>query len=480
VIQRQWIVPILLRSRNRAHVLVISWPNCGCLGPTGRNHIVPNPFVARENILSWSRTLREPQLVAAPRFRDQLPALMDEAAGASKLAIGLRRSYSDSCLNGAGALIDMRGLDRFISFEPNTGVLRAEAGVTFSDILRLVVPNGWFPFTAPGTRFITLGGALANDVHGKNHHSSGSFGRHVRSFGLLRSDSGRQTVTPEGDPALFSSTVGGLGLTGVVEWVEIQLVKIGSSYLDVETVPYARLNEFWPLMVGSETTFEHTVAWIDCTSRGEKRGRGILGRANWLDDGVYDVHDDRSWKCVPFEAPSFLLNSLTLSAFNNAYYRFHSAKAARSRQHYASFFYPLDGVRGWNKLYGRCGMFQYQCIIPRRNQRDGIAALLDVITASEQASFLAVLKTFGALTSPGLLSFPREGATLALDFPFRGETTLKLMARLDAIVAEAGGALYPAKDGRMRADMFRLSYPRWTQLAKDPSMSSNFWRRVAQ
>ena len=451
----------------------------GTTSPGNADIVRASPFVVRTDVLSWGRTTREPQRVAAPRFRDELPDLIGDPSCASKLAIGMRRSYGDSCLNGAGALIDMGGLDRFIRFEPETGVLCAEAGVGLSDILRFVVPKGWFLPTTPGTRFVTLGGALANDVHGKNHHVCGSFGRHVRRFGLLRSDRGRQTVTAESDPALFSSTVGGLGLTGIIEWVEIQLVRIGSAYLEVETVPYARLDDFWPLTEAS-AAFEHTVAWIDCTSRGEKRGRGIFSRANWIADGVYAVHDDRSWKRVPFETPGLALNGLTVGAFNNAYYYLGGASAGKSRQHYASFFYPLDAVHGWNRLYGRNGMLQYQCVIPRDNQRDGIAALLDVITASGQGSFLAVLKTFGELTSPGLLSFPRPGATLALDFPFRGEATLKLMAQLDAIVAEAGGALYPAKDGRMPAEMFRRSFPQWERLMKDPEMSSDFWRRVAQ
>jgi len=190
-----------------------------------------SPFVVRTDVLSWGRTTREPQRVAAPRFRDELPDLIGDPSCASKLAIGMRRSYGDSCLNGAGALIDMRGLDRFIRFEPATGVLCAEAGVGLSDILHFVVPKGWFLPTTPGTRFVSLGGALANDVHGKNHHGAGSFGRHVRSFGLLRSDRGRLTVTPESDAALFSSTVGGLGLTGIIEWVELQLVRIFGAYL---------------------------------------------------------------------------------------------------------------------------------------------------------------------------------------------------------------------------------------------------------
>ena len=396
------------------------------------------------------------------------------------MAIGLRRSYGDSCLNSGGGLIDMRGLDRFIGFDAENGILRAEAGVSFSEILRLAVPSRWFPPTTPGTRFVTLGGAIANDVHGKNHHGAGSIGRHVRAFGLLRSDRGRLTVTHETDPALFASTIGGLGLTGVIEWVELQLVKIGGAYLDVETVPYDSLADFWPLAEESVQRFEHTVAWIDCTSRGAKRGRGIFSRANWIADGVYDIHDDRTWKRIPFEAPGFPVNRLTVGAFNNVYHRLNSAKAGTGRQHYAAFFYPLDAMLDWNRLYGRRGMLQYQCVIPRGNERDAIGALLDVITTSGQASFLAVLKTFGDLPSPGLLSFSRAGATLALDFPYRGEATLNLMAQLDAIVSDAGGALYPAKDGRMTRELFRRSFPKWELLIRDPAMSSDFWQRVAE
>jgi L-gulonolactone oxidase len=408
-----------------------------------------------------------------------LPELLrDMPVDQPRLAVGLRRSYGDSCLNSAGVLVDMQGLDRFIAFNAETGVLRAEAGVSLSEVLRLVVPKGWFLPTSPGTRFVTLGGALANDVHGKNHHRSGSFGRHIRAFGLLRSDRGRCTVTLESDAALFSSTVGGLGLTGIIEWVEFQLVRIGGAYLNVEIIPYDNLNEFWALAEGSVEGFEHTVAWIDCVAGGARSGRGIFSRANWIGDGAFKVHDDNSWKRVPCDAPEFVLNRLTVSAFNDLYHWVNSVKGGSNRQHYAPFFYPLDAVGDWNSLYGRRGMLQYQCVIPPENQRDAISALLDVITASGQASFLAVLKTFGNLVSPGLLSFPRPGATLALDFPFRGDSTLALMGRLDDIVRAAHGALYPAKDGRMTADMFRRSFPRWESMMKDPAMSSDFWRRV--
>ena len=226
-----------------------------------------------------------------------------------------------SVLTAPARVVDMSGLDRFIAFDAATGVLRAEAGASLSEILRLVVPKGWFPPTTPGTRFVTLGGVVANDVHGKNHHGAGSIGRHVRAFGLLRSDRGALTVTPESDPALFASTIGGLGLTGVIEWVELQLVKIGGAYLDVEIVPYDNLDAFWSLADESARSFEHTVAWIDCAAGGAGTGRGIFSRANWIDDGAYDLHDDKSWKRIPLEAPGFALNRFTVGAFNKLYHR---------------------------------------------------------------------------------------------------------------------------------------------------------------
>lgn len=438
-------------------------------------------FAERRDVVSWGRVDRRPQHVAAPKFRDQLDDLIG-GGWRSYLATGLRRSYGDSCLNSDGAMLDMSGLDRFISFDAATGLLRAEAGTSLSQILAFAVPRGFFLPTTPGTRFVTLGGAVANDVHGKNHHLAGSFGCHVLSFGLLRSDGQRCVVTQASDPDLFAATIGGLGLTGVIEWVELRLAKIASAYLDVETIPYGGLDGFWALAEESVKGFEHTVAWVDCTSRGANFGRGIFSRANWCADSTYDAHEDHTWKTIPMEGPSALLNRFTIAAFNEFYHRSKSAKAGTSREHYTPFFYPLDAILNWNRLYGKNGMFQYQCVIPFSAARDGIAGLLDEITRSGQASFLAVLKTFGERASPGLLSFPRAGATLALDFPNRGADTLALMSRLDAIVSEAGGALYPAKDGRLTPDLFRRSFPRWQEFIKhkDPGMNSDFWRRVAE
>ncbi|MFZ0600087.1 MAG: FAD-binding oxidoreductase [Roseiarcus sp.] len=440
---------------------------------------VRQSFAERRDILSWGRVDRRPQHWACPHFRDELVELLRDPEWPHKLAIGLRRSYGDSCLNSAGALIEMIQLDRLIAFDPLKGRLRGEAGVSLSEALKIVVPRGWFLPTTPGTRFVTLGGAVANDVHGKNHHKAGSFGANVLALGLQRSDGGAVTVTPETQPDLFRATIGGLGLTGVIEWVEIALVPIASAFLDVEIAPFENLEEFWCLVAESVDSHEHTVAWIDCTT---SRGRGVFTRANWASSGGLATHDDRSLRAVPFDFPGYALNRLSVGAFNELYYRLHKMKATNQVQDYQTYFYPLDSIRSWNRLYGVRGIRQYQCVIPWGEERVALPALLAEIARTRQASFLAILKTFGDKPSAGLLSFPRPGTTLALDFPYRGEETLSLMSRLDSIVREAKGALYPAKDGRMPTDMFRLSFPQWETFArlKDPAMNSDFWRRVSQ
>ncbi len=436
-------------------------------------------FIQRRDILAWGRAERRTQRWARPRFRDELGPLLGDPTWPHKLATGLRRSYGDSCLDSDGALVDMTGLDRLIAFDPLTGRLRAEAGASLSEILQRIVPHGWFVATTPGTRFVTLGGAVANDVHGKNHHGAGTFGASVLALGLLRSDGGRIVATPDDEPDLFRATVGGLGLTGVIEWVEIALSRIPGAFLDVEILPFESLDAFWSVAADSVGKAEHTVAWIDCVTG---RGRGVFTRANWDATGGVAAHDDRSFRSVPVEFPGFALNRMSVAAFNELYYRLHTMKAARQRQPYSTYFYPLDSLRNWNRIYGARGMRQYQCVIPWGEERAALPALLAEISRSGQASFLAVIKTFGDKPSPGMLSFPRPGTTLALDFPNRDDVTLSLMGRLDSIVREAGGALYPAKDGRMPADMFRLSFPRWQDFArwKDPAMNSDFWRRVSQ
>lgn len=426
----------------------------------------------------WGRVHRHDHRLARPRHRDELAGLV--GGQPPLLAVGLNRSYGDSGLNAAGRTISGRGLDRFIAFDRNAGILRAEAGVSLDEVLRLVVPHGWFLPTTPGTRYVTLGGAVANDVHGKNHHRVGSFGRHVRRLALLRSDLGLVELTPDQGPELFFATLGGLGLTGLIAWVEIALAPIASSQVREETLPYGRLADFFQLSAESETSHEFVSAWIDCTAKGANLGRGVLFRGNWAAEGPLQAHAPDQKLAIPIEAPSGLMNGLTLKAFNTAYYALQKMKRGVALTPYTAAFHPLDAIGGWNKLYGPRGFYQHQFVAPPETMQDAVAEALRAISATGQGSFLAVLKTMGPLRSGGLVSFQGPGASLALDFPNNGPETLALLDRLDDIVIAAGGRIYPAKDGRMSARAFQAGYPEWVELERrrDPLFSSDFWRRV--
>jgi len=436
-------------------------------------------FQSRSESPSWGRVVRAPDEVARPRWRDELACAVTQAASGPNggLAAGLGRSYGDSGLNPGGRTIDMTGLDRVHAFDPRTGVLRADAGLSLDGAIRLGLPHGRFPPVVPGTKNVTLGGAVANDVHGKNHHAAGTFGAHVRRLGLRRTDGGTHDIGP-GDP-LFAATIGGLGLTGVVEWVELQLAPTAGAWLDNEDIAFGSLDEFFALAAESEASHQHTVAWVDCTAQGAGLGRGIFSRANWSASTDRTAHRPPHL-AVPLDAPAFLMNTLTLKAFNALFYQAGRARAGRRRAHYEQVFFPLDAIGGWNRLYGAPGFYQHQCVIPDPAARDAIAALLREIARSGTGSFLAVLKTLGAIPSPGMLSFPMKGVTLALDFPNRGAQTLGLLERLDAVVREAGGRLYPAKDGRMSPETFAAGFPRLDDFLPhiDPGLSSGFWRRV--
>lgn len=403
------------------------------------------------------------------------------AANKTVLPFGLGRSYGDSNLNPDGALIDMTSIDRLIAFDPELGTLRAEAGISFDAILRFAVPRGWFVSTTPGTRFVTLGGAIANDVHGKNHHWAGTFGRSVRQIGLARSDRGFSRLSPQENGDLFAATIGGLGLTGLVTWAEIQLVRIPSAFIEQEVISFQTLGDFFKLAEESAATHEHTLAWIDCSAGGEALGQGFFTRGNWATEGGFRLHRTAAIARLPINAPRFTLNRLTLRAFNKLYYGYWSRRPKVARVHYTSALYPLDAISSWNRLYGSSGFYQYQCVIPPQTARPALEEMLDIIARSGEGSFISVLKTFGPKASPGLLSFPFEGATLALDFRNKGAKTLDLLSRLDAVVSNAGGRLYAAKDGRMSAQMFQSGYPSWQRFREfvDPAFSSSFWRRVS-
>lgn len=423
---------------------------------------------------SWGRYPPIPQRAVPITWRDRgWPAVEGEV-----LPRGNGRSYGDSCLSLGGILLDVRGLDRFIAFDPVTGRLVCEAGVLLGDILELVVPKGWFLPVTPGTRLVTVGGAIANDVHGKNHHRRGSFGGHVLSLELLRSDGQRIVCGPDIEPDWFRATVGGLGLTGLITTAELQLVPVAGPWLDVETLRFSDLDVFFALAAESDGTHEYTVAWIDCLARGRDLGRGLFFRANHAAAPGNRAKAPRRAIPVPFTPPISPVNRLTLGIFNELYYRL--PRADRSTQHYLSYFYPLDALLDWNRLYGPRGFVQYQCVVPPEAAPSALRRVLDLIAASGRGSFLSVLKMFGSIPGHGLLSFARPGATLALDFPFAGASTLALLDDLDRAVLDAGGAVYPAKDARMSGDVFRRGFPSWRELEarRDPKVMSAFWRRV--
>ncbi len=393
---------------------------------------------------------------------------------------GNGRSYGDVGLNPGEGLLRTRGLDRFIAFDAERGILRCEAGVLLADILDLAVPRGWFLPVTPGTRYVTVGGALANDVHGKNHHGASSFGAWVRSFELLRSDGSRRLCSAQEHPDWFAATVGGLGLTGLIVQAELQLKAVKSSGIDVHNQRFTGLDEFFALNAAAEREHEYAVAWIDCLAA---TPRGVLMAGDHEEDALPPPRGkarmaDPPRLTVPFAPPFSTINRASLKAFNCAYYR--KPWPPRARVPYPPYFYPLDAIGHWNRIYGGKGFYQYQCVIPPRAAPDAIAEMLDIISGSGQGSFLAVLKTFGNQPACGMLSFPMSGTTLALDFPNRGAATLDLFTHLDGVVASASGRLYPAKDARMPGALFRSGYPRWEEFRAyvDPKFSSGFWRRV--
>lgn len=424
-----------------------------------------------------------------PRVRQHDIALLSRSGplppfNGSALPHGNGRSYGDSCLNPGNHVLRTRGLDRFIAFDPATGVLRCECGVTLGEILELVVPQGWFLPVTPGTRHVTVGGAIANDVHGKNHHGAGSFGHHVACLELLRSDGTRIACAPGDAQGWFQATVGGLGLTGLVTWAELRLRRIPGPWLQYESIRFDSLDDFFALSQQSSSTHEYSVGWVDCLARGQALGRGHFLRADHapapLDATSGPAPEPRL--SMPFTPPFSLVNRLSLRPFNALYYHRQRVRHRHAVAHYESFFYPLDGIIAWNRMYGPRGFLQHQCVLPPDASRQATAELLRTISKSGSGSFLAVLKEFGDHPAPGMLSFPRAGTTLALDFPNNGPGVFALLDRLDAIVAAAGGAIYPAKDARMSPGIFQQGFPRWGEFSAyvDPKFSSGFWRRVTE
>ncbi len=421
---------------------------------------------------SWGNICRPRQTQSNLNWRTDVLPVADK-----KLVVGNRRSYGDVCINDGGAIIDATGLNRFISFDRSTGIVRCEAGVTLWQVAKFAVPLGWFLPVTPGTGFVTVAGAVANDVHGKNHHVAGSFGCFVKKLQLRRSNGDELVCSETENTELFAATIGGLGLTGFISWVEFALKPIQHSMMAVDSVSYNSYEEFLALSSESEKTHEYCVSWIDCL---DKSGRGVFFRGKHAEEGGLDADLEAAKRSVPalVGAGFPLVNQLSVYLFNATYMRAHAGNRQYTET-IAKFFYPLDSLLNWNRIYGRKGFYQFQCVVPLENA-EVLKEVFACISAANQGSFLSVLKTMGSIASPALLSFCRPGVTLAIDFPNRGKKTMQLLSTLEDLVMHAGGAIYPAKDATMSAATFEKSFPKLAEYIQyvDPAFTSSFWQRV--
>ncbi|MEP3265273.1 MAG: FAD-binding oxidoreductase [Hyphomicrobiales bacterium] len=426
---------------------------------------------------SWGRLkshARRACTIEAMRQGDQ------QAESETLLPYGNGRSYGDSCHNDAGVLIHQGANTSILNFDTETGLMQVQAGALLVDVLEMAIPHGFFLAVSPGTRFVSIAGAIANDVHGKNHHVRGTFGCHVERFSLWRSDGVIHECSASENSDLFAATIGGMGLTGIILDATIRLMKVPSADVRQTTIKFQNLSEYFSAIDEVDNNHEYSVAWIDQLAKGAKLGRGAMMAGDHVagDGTVQKVVSPRL--SVPFQPPVNLLNRFTLSAFNAAYYA--KARAGETVVRWPSYFYPLDGIKHWNRLYGPKGLFQHQSVYPSDAGEETTAHLIECAQAHGHASFLTVLKRFGDVASPGLFSFPKPGFTLTLDFANQGPPTLKMLDALDEITLKAGGRINPYKDARMSARAFAASFPEWPLLeaARDLALMSDFWRRTAK
>jgi len=424
---------------------------------------VPEPF-EKKTLVGWGGIAPQECAVYRPEQRRSLKEILGGAGDASLIPRGLGRSYGDASVNGGAGVIDMTRLDRMIAFDPETAVLECEAGVSLADIVEIFLPRGYFLPVTPGTKFVTVGGAIANDIHGKNHHAAGSFGQFVEAISLLLPDGETVHCSPADREDLFWATVGGLGLTGIILSARFRMQRVESAYLTVDYHRSKDLDDALATMADSDRDYQYSVAWVDCLARGGSLGRSVLMRGDHAPAAAltpdraaapFDPKKARA-KGVPVNLPGFVLNPLSIGLFNHFFYRRHG-DATGVLVDCESYFYPLDRIHHWNRLYGKAGFAQYQATLPLASGA-GLVKLLERLAASRRASFLAVLKRFGP-ASPGYLSHPMEGYTLTLDLPNR-KGLAPFLHELDRILLDHGGRVYCAKDVATTAETFARMYPR--------------------
>lgn len=419
-------------------------------------------------LTGWGGTEATVAEVAVPVSVDEVGGLVKEVVGGGGgvIARGLGRSYNNAAQNDGGLVISTAGLREVLSFDASSGVVTCEAGVSLERLMTAFLPAGWFVPVSPGTRQVTVGGAIAADVHGKNHHSAGSFARHVVSFDLLMADGDVRTVTAEGDPELFWGTAGGMGLTGIVLRATVRLKRVETSRLIVDTVKTPDIDETMAHLSATDKDYDYTVAWTDCLATGGSLGRSVITSGDFATLSEVRYRDrakpldfkPSALVGAPAVFPSGLINARTVALLNEAWFR----KAPRHRtgeiQTIGKFFHPLDGIKNWNRVYGSAGFRQYQYVVPF-GAEDVVRRSLERISTLRAPSFVTVLKRFGE-GDAGMLSFPMAGWTLALDFPARTPWLASLLGELDEMVVGVGGRLYLAKDSRIPAELMGVMYPR--------------------
>lgn len=420
-------------------------------------------------IHGWGRYPVVDGRLSEPTSVEGLQVLLEGDSAAFCIPRGSGLSYGDSAL--AGAVISSRGISPTCELDSAGGILRCSSSLTLREILREIVPRGWFLPVLPGTAGVSIGGAIAADIHGKNHHIDGSFCEHVRELTLMLADGEVVRFGPAQRPGLFQATCGGMGLTGIILEAELQLAPITSSMMMGSSLPAADLAECFALLEAHEQA-RYSVAWLDCLARGSRMGRGVVYLAEHETGGELRYRS-RQALGIPFAAPGMLLNRYSLSWFNSAYFRWQRFQAGSHSLDHDAYFFPLDRIRNWNLLYGRAGLLQYQFVLPADAAREGIGKVLHRASDAGKGSFLSVLKKMGPANG-NLLSFPADGYTLALDF--RREASLfPLLDQLDAIVLDHGGRIYLAKDARMSETVFKAGYPDWERFLAikehvDPAM----------
>ncbi|MCP4203201.1 MAG: FAD-binding oxidoreductase [bacterium] len=384
---------------------------------------------------------------------DDLPSITRGAV----LTRGLGRSYGDSALPPPGThqIPGCALADRILSFDSSTGVLRAEAGLSIEEIQRVFLPRNWSFPVLPGTQFVTLGGAVGADIHGKNHHIDGTIGNHINEMLLRLADDSLIRCSRKENDDLFRATLGGMGLTGHILEVEVTLKRIPSPWIWAESERVTGIDAFIEALADAARSWPYTAGWMDALVRGDNLGRGILIRGRWAGASEAPARPPRPKRrlSVPFTFPGWVLNSLSVRAFNNFYFHKHPRRAKRGIAHPESFFHPLDVVRRWNLIYGRRGFTQHQCVLPEKERPGATKRYLEALTAGGLGSFLCVIKDCGS-EGEGLLSFPRPGISIAVDLPMRARTQ-EIVNELNERVLEAGGRIYLAKDALSSAEHFQ-------------------------